>query len=258
MIYDCIIFNNELELLELRVNELYNCREAVTHVLVESKYTFTGKEKKLHYADVNERFKDYPIVSISLDKEIDGTPWDREKFQRNSIMGGLKLLCPSDKAIVIISDADEIPSHKAVDSFKREDKFASLMMNKYGYYLDCLEGSQSWNRARIMTYDYLKDKTPEEVRNSGYDTVIPHGGWHWSWLGGVDRVIDKFNSFSHQELNIDKFTNREKLIKKLETGQSLWTDREDDKWRFVDIDNSYPEYLLHNIDKFKHLIHGIR
>ena len=45
MIYDCFTYFNEAEILEIRVNELAPLKP--THVLIESKYTFTGKEKIL-------------------------------------------------------------------------------------------------------------------------------------------------------------------------------------------------------------------
>lgn len=242
MLYDCFIYNGEEELLEIRVNELDKCKEPVCHVLVESKFTFTGKEKPHYYDLIKGRFKDCPIFSISVENTIDGTPWEREKFQRNIIYNALGILCPSDDSIIIISDSDEIPNHAAVDSFKPDKKFAALAMKKYGYYLNCIE-SDEWDMARIMTYAYLKDKTPEEVRNSGVDNAIPNGGWHFSWLH--NRAIEKLQSFSHTELNTPE---NEKQIEDL---LNFWNK---EQLRVVEIDNSFPEYLLENIDKFKHLI----
>lgn len=257
MIYDCFPFFNELELLEIRVNELKKCKQPVTHVLIESKYTFTGKEKPFYYAENCERFSEYPILSVQLDKKINGTPWDRERFQRNTIATALKLLNPADDNIVIISDGDEVPNYEAVDFFcdKINFDFAALIMNKFGYYLNCLEKFQGWDRARIMKYGYLKNKSPEEVRNSGFEKIVLNGGWHWSWLGGVEKIIEKFNAFSHQELNISQYNDPEILTQKLHNGQALWSDNLNDKWEFIPMDDRYPKYLINNIEKFKHLIH---
>lgn len=249
MIYDAFLFNNELDLLELRVNELSDCMEPVTHILVESKYTFTGKPKPLVFAENSERFADFPIMSISVDNTIEtNDPWEREKFQRNIISNALKMMYPADKSVVIISDVDEIPHHEAVDSFAKRRfteniDFAAFLMLKFGYYLNYKEVGEGWDRARIMTYKYLKEKTPEEVRNSGFENLLTGGGWHWSWLH--DKAYDKLKAFSHTELNTP-YTETA-----IDVRRNFWNGAEMEK---VPIDETFPEYLRDNISKFKHLI----
>lgn len=243
MIYDCFLYNGESELLEIRINELSQCDLPVTHILIESKFTFTGKEKPHYYDNIKEQFADFPIMSISVENTIEGTPWDRERFQRNIIMNAIDILCPSDDSIVIISDVDEIPNHKAVNSFDPKRKFAALIMKKYGYYLNLVESGIEWDRARIMTFGYLKDKSPEEVRNSGFEVVYPNGGWHFGWLH--DKAFTKLNSFSHAELNTPE---SEACINER---KNFWNKN---AMETVIIDESFPEYLRNNIDKFKHLI----
>lgn len=243
MIYDCFLYNGEKELLEIRLNELSNCKEVVTHILIESSFTHTGNKKPLYFDECKSQFEDWPIVSVTVDKfpKTDSAK-EREKYQRNMISEALRFLMPSDKATVIISDVDEIPDYKAVDSFRKLNvDFAALMMKKYGYYLNCFE-SLAWDRARIMTYGYLKDRSPEEVRDSGFENAI-YGGWHFSWLH--NRAKEKLESFSHVELNIPDNMRQVSDFKNFWNATTL-TD--------VVIDESFPEYIVNNIDKFKHLI----
>ena len=54
MIYDTFMFFNELELLELRLNELNGVVDKF--VLVEATRTFTNKPKPLYYAENKQRF----------------------------------------------------------------------------------------------------------------------------------------------------------------------------------------------------------
>ncbi len=171
-------------------------------------------------------------------------PWEREKYQRNMIQGALKFLLAKDNDTVIISDVDEIPSHKAVDIFcgLNDTEFASLMMKKYGYYLNYQEKDE-WDRARIFRYKYLKDKTPEEIRNSGYSIAMHNAGWHWSYLH--PRIREKLNSFSHTEINTPQ------NLGKADEFINFWNGSD---MKIVDIDETYPEYLRNNISKFKHLI----
>ena len=65
-IIDCFIFYNELELLNYRLNILYNIVDYF--IIVESKYTFTGKEKELIFNENKERFSCFndKIIYICL------------------------------------------------------------------------------------------------------------------------------------------------------------------------------------------------
>src|SRR5277367_3065030 len=89
-IYDCFLFFNELELLEIRLNEMY---EYVDYfVLVESTESFVGKPKPLYYAQNKERFNQFndKIIHVIVSDSFRGGYWEREYFQRNRIMDGLK------------------------------------------------------------------------------------------------------------------------------------------------------------------------
>lgn len=243
MIYDCFLYSGEKELLEIRINELSLCNDFVTHLIVESNKTHTGWDKPLYFEEQKEHFKKYKnIMYFVVDDMPEGTPREREAHQRNAIMKALKFHEPKDDDIVIIADVDEIPRAKAVDMFKPNMEFASLSMEKYAYYLNNIEEGSSWDRCRLMSWRYLKDKMPEAVRNSGYDIVILKGGWHYSWV--IDR-LRKLGSFSHTELNTPE------NIERIEKGENVW---DSNKFNIIDINLSHPEYLVKNIDKFKHLI----
>ena len=53
--YDCFLFNNELDLLEIRLKYLWDVVD--TFVIVEADTTFAGEEKPLHFKENKERFK---------------------------------------------------------------------------------------------------------------------------------------------------------------------------------------------------------
>jgi len=255
LIYDCILYSGEKDLLTIRLNETCLCSDWVTTVIVEATKTFTGLGKPLYFEQHKEEFKNFNIFYYVVDNmPMNCDTWTREKHQRNAINIPLLFCNPKDDDIIIISDIDEVPRAKQVNKFKPDINFAALIQDKYSYFLNCFEGRQTWDRARIMTWEYLKDKSPEEVRNSGYDFSIHDAGFHWSWLGGVDEMVRKLESFSHQEHNTPELNNAEVLKHKLETGQCLWNNNEGDTWKFIDIDLSHPEYLFKNKEKFKHLI----
>lgn len=242
MIFDCILYSGEKELLEIRLNETCLCNDFVTTIIVEANKTHTGWDKPLYFEGHKNEFKRFNIFYLVVDDMPDGTPREREAHQRNAIRRALDFNEPKITDTVIISDVDEIPRARQINLFLKNPVFAALIQDKYAYYLNCIESEQSWDRARIMPAQYLTDKQPEEVRNSGYDFSIHHAGWHYSWV--ID-PLRKLESFSHTELDTPE--NIERVHRK----ENIWND---DKFKIIDINLSHAEYLFKNQDKFSHLI----
>lgn len=245
--YDCFTFFGELELLKIRCEALKELNPI--HVLVEATSTHAGDEKELIFEKNEELFSQYNIRHIVCDLPNDGDPWHNENFQRDAIMDGLYDL--QDEDILVISDVDEIPKPEVFTEFDPADMVCAIGMDQYCYYLNCLQGRQTWTVARIVSGEYLKKTTPNKVRNIYCQKQIVNAGHHFSWLGGVDKIVEKTLSYAHTENNNSKFLDVEKLKYKLETGQSIWGD---DYWDFVEIDKSFPPYLQANQNLFTHLI----
>lgn len=86
-VYDIFIINTELDMLELRLEELH---EQVDYfVVVESRTTFVGDEKPLYLRENWDRFQ--PFHHQIIYKELDLTgldfqdPWARERHHRDSM-----------------------------------------------------------------------------------------------------------------------------------------------------------------------------
>src|SRR6185312_11536713 len=246
MIWDCILYNNEKECLQLRCEELKSL-EAI-HVLVDSVYSFTGKKQKIPFSESDcEDFFCYNIFEYVVnDMHNNGNAWDNEKYQRNKILTALEDLGAQDDDIVIVSDADEIPLLEAVKSYKSEMGIACLLMNMCYYYFNCIHSYHSWRSPKILTYKKLKLSTPNEIRNGGQQTEITNGGWHFSWLGNEINAMNKIKSFSHQEYNIAEITEefmRHNIenCKHFSNGEQL---------SITDINEAFPSFLFNNKEKF--------
>lgn len=145
-VYDCFTFFNELKLLELRLELLY---EIVDYfVIVELDKTQKGENKRYNLEENYERFTKYrdKIIYIKatdapyIDKETVSTrgrkdeSWNIERYQRNCIIKGLQN-CKDDD-LIIISDLDEIPNPNVIkrlddysvsfNIFSFESKYAAL------------------------------------------------------------------------------------------------------------------------------------
>ena len=113
-IYDCFTFYNELDLLELRLTELY---DFVDHfVLVEADTTYTSVPKPFYYEENKQRYARWAdkIIHIKVtDMPHSPDAWVNDIFQRNQIARGIADAAPED--LIMICDLDEIVRQEAVE-----------------------------------------------------------------------------------------------------------------------------------------------
>ena len=205
MLYDCFLFFNELDLLDLRLEELGPLVDKF--VLVEADKTFSGKMKELCFVNNRHRYAKYldKIINISVeDMPVDKNRWKVERYQRNSILRGLSACHPED--IIMVSDIDEIPHPEAVQALRdfKKDKFiASFKQRLFCYYLNGSIGTV-WQGTAATRRKFLK--FPQDLRDVGTrkflrKTVINNGGWHFSYLGLAETIAYKMHSFAHAEFD---------------------------------------------------------
>ena len=116
-----------------------------------------------------------------------------------------------------------------------------------------------WTGTKICQKKYLK--SPQWLRDIKikkkpfwkiFDKkiqLISNGGWHFSFLKSPNSIKDKIISYSHQEFNKEKFTNTDLIKKRISSGEDLF-DRKI-KYKKVDIDGTFPEYIYKNKSMFK-------
>lgn len=285
-IYDAFLFFNELELLELRMNIL---NDVVDHfVIVESTKTFSSKDKQLFFGEnkhLFDKFKDKIIHIIINDtpsnfskinyidspkseedlltnkilKYVDESPgwehsnplhtqWGVETFQRESIIRGLTK-CDDDD-IIVISDVDEIPNPIELIKLKESPELVSnFTQDMYYYYLNMLK-ERNWSGPKACSWNKLKTISLNSLRQNKHTTnTITNGGWHFSFMGGESKIIEKLEAYAHQEFNTPYYKQNVKNN----------IDSNNDPFfrgglTQVPIDETYPKYLLENIEKYSHMI----
>ncbi len=102
-IVDCFLFFNELELLTVRLEELYD--HVDYFVLVEAAETFRGNPKPYIFEENKARFQKYlsKIIHVKVeDRKPHYGVWEREGFHRNCIRRGLAFCKKND--IILMSD----------------------------------------------------------------------------------------------------------------------------------------------------------
>jgi beta-1,4-mannosyl-glycoprotein beta-1,4-N-acetylglucosaminyltransferase len=268
MIYDCFTFFNELDLLEIRLNELASVVDKF--VLVEATHTFTGQSKSLHFQKNKKRFAKFNnkiihIVATDLNRAPSASTlsyinknrygkylktWEREFYQRNSILRGLDKCRGED--LILISDVDEIPNKKIIHKLDRIRGVVALKQRLSFHYINCVS-KKPWLAARAVKFSELKD--PQEIRNTEDFCVIENGGWHFAYFESAQNITKKIKSFSHQEYNSEEYTKLEKIKYNLENGLDPFERLI--KYYFIKVDNSFPNYIAKNIKKFSKNIKDI-
>jgi beta-1,4-mannosyl-glycoprotein beta-1,4-N-acetylglucosaminyltransferase len=232
MIVDCFIFFNELKMLKFRLNYL---KDIVSYfVICESTKTHSGKPKDMFFEKFKEDNKEFydlikhKIIHLIITDFPEGSSdeinWTREKYQRNYLINGILPLNLNDNDLIILSDLDEIPDRETLKSLKKMknlDNIFTLIMDMYYYNLEC-RYTRKWFHAKLIPYKMINKNTKlSDIRLSGY-YGIPNGGWHFSYFGDANFIVNKLECFAHQEFNDDFYKNKERISKMIESKQDLF------------------------------------
>lgn len=240
MTYDVTQVNNELDLLEIRMEILDSYVDFF--VIGESPQTFSGNEKPLYFNENRERFKKWEkkiIHHISPMVETNDV-FERTAIQKDSIREKLKDCNPED--IIFYGDVDEIwkPFHVAEDIYKLEQL-------NYCYYFNN-RSSEVWQGTNACKY---KDLINLNELRAYHDFVILNAGWHLSNMGGVEQVIKKLEDYDHQEFN--KGEIKQSIAEKIANNEDYVGRRVDwqgNPFHFWIDESELPRYLLDNKEKY--------
>jgi beta-1,4-mannosyl-glycoprotein beta-1,4-N-acetylglucosaminyltransferase len=272
-IYDCFSFYNELDLLDLRLHELYDVVDYF--VLSEATLTHSGKQKPLYYNNNRHLFdefsskilhiivQDMPITPDEIQAAISpqdrvwldtgyqlGDNWVRERFQRNAIMRGLTSCYPDD--IIIIEDADEMIRADVIADFENTivDGSNAIGQTLHTYYLNWRCSNMEWWGSKVLRYKYVTN--PSEHRfHTVAEKFYPDCGWHFGYLGGAEKIKSKLHAYAHQEFYVPDVLNN--LDVRLQNKQDALGRQY--QYEVVEIDESYPKYVRENQDRFSHLMY---
>lgn len=260
MKYDIFTFNNELDMLELRLNLLND--HVDKFVIVEATEKFSGLPKDLNYRANKERYKKFhdkiiyhvvwdtpmgfddrnsnpkymELANTSDNVTREHVCWLKEFYQKESIKTALAYL--NDDDICYVSDIDEIWDFN--QKFDIEDDKIYKFNIDYCYieYLN-LRTNEDWTyfTGPIVTkYKNIKNECLNHLRTyrkmKDRYTYIANGGWHFNALGGLTK---KVHDYSHPYYSMGEMQSRA-----TKTGN------------FIE-DKNLPKLLLNNKEKLKHL-----
>lgn len=223
MTYDCFSFFNELDLLEIRLNSLDKVVDRF--VISESNFTHRGIPKPLYYKDNESRFSRFKSKIIHVVSPDPDDPeraktdvaygWLCENRQRNATIRAIEGSLHDDD-ILIVSDLDEIPNPAAILKAIKLGRPVRLRQKLYCYYLNyrCYT-TPYWDTGSVVlsyksfcspaTYLHLIEGPAVSLEENSAPTAtkvrallkiktIRNGGWHFSYIGGIEKILTKISS----------------------------------------------------------------
>ena len=220
-IYDCFLYNDERELLAIRLQLLAHIVH--TFVIVWSSETFTGLKKRNPFPRdlLNLPGLKGKIKLIELGALGAMGAWNKEAFSRNSLGQGIADAESSD--LIMVSDVDEIPRPSSLAELVGRDHQDNLVVLGQDYFnfkfnYQLVHGLQAvWPGPVLCRFQVFK--SAQELRDKRWilledpNTCLEDAGWHFSFLTATAEVSNKLASFSHQEERIQsRRENIESLV----------------------------------------------
>ena len=263
-IIDCITFFNENFIFDLRYNII---REYVDFFVVcESKYDHKGNEKKLNF-DLKKYSNDKKIKYLVLDKPFPkkNDPWSNQAIQREFLLRSLTFVNNDD--YIFFSDPDEIPNTDIYINFKLEKKYGIFLQKCFNYKFNLYdkhespwEGTRVCKKKNLKSIDFLRQKVKSKNLKYGFFRfdkekniqIYKNAGWHFNNVMPPEQISLKLKTFSHTEFSKDKYTSFEIIKKKIEQRIDLF--ERGHKYEKVELDETFPKYLIKNQFKYKEYI----
>ena len=132
--------------------------------------------------------------------------------------------------------------------------------NLFNPYESPWEGTKVCKKKNLKSIDFMREKV--RGKNLKYKfyridkerniEIFENGGWHFNNLMQPEDISKKLKTYAHIEFSGNEFSSIEVISEKIEKKIDLFNRGE--KYEKVKIDETFPEYLINNLDKYKKYI----
>jgi len=262
-VYDCFTFFNELDLLEIRLQELYDVVDYF--VVTESNMSHSGKPKEYTLLENMARFEQWSdkIRRIAVDDmPVTDNSWVREKFQRDALNRGLTDVENDD--LIIISDLDEIPRADIIEMIKEDENQyeryvlqVPLFRYKFNFlkwYQPVINNQMIVTRAHVFTNpERERDYTHAWLPPAPDVVYLEHAGWHFSYLGDDKNAVHKLQNFAHTEQNVPEIVDVFSIDRMI-ADKCGPNPKDLERFEHVVLDDYFPKCVVDHQEKYKDLI----
>jgi len=290
-IFDCFMYFDEEQILELRLNVLDE--KVDFFVIVESIYNHRGDKrdllfnknkflkfsKKIIYLVSEQIPKNVELINESDDKKEKDRKYImnaiyRENAQRNLISKGIKNAGKDD--LIMISDVDEIPKLESLDLKSIKDEIFIFKQHMFHYKYNLVlpnfkwTGTKAIKKKNLISPQWLRNIKDKKYPYYRIDTIfskkkytnlkiINDGGWHFTNIKTPKMIRHKFKSYLHHfefdQTNLVE-SDIENFIKKKQAIYNLKVDKRGNKVGNGETLNNFdikklPIYIQYNLEKYK-------
>ncbi|KAJ3680216.1 hypothetical protein LUZ60_016494 [Juncus effusus] len=269
LIYDAILFSNELDLLEIRLAEL----SPYVHkfLILESNSTFTGRSKPLFFSSNISRFASYKILfeifPVLINPNFKTDPFRLEAIHRLALNSLLRRSGIKEGDVVIMADTDEIPSPETLKILQWCDGIPPVMHLQLRHYMYSFEFPVDYSSWRATYHVYHNRTRYRHSRQT--DLMLSDAGWHCSFcFRRIEDFVFKMKSYSHADrVRKNSYLDPVRIQKIICQGGDLF-DMFPEEYTFRDLFMKMgnvkksgsavhlPEYLIQNAERFKFLLPG--
>ena len=262
-IIDCITFFDNNFIFDLRYNIL---NEYVDYFIIcESRFDHKNNEKKINF-ELKKGYDKNKIIHIVYNKKFPHfDAWKNQAIQRDFILKELSQFDSND--YIFFSDPDEIINPDILDNFQLDKKYGIFLQKCFNFKFNLFnkfespwEGPRVCKKKNLKSIDFMRQKVKSKnLKYSFYRfdkekniKLFDNGGWHFNNIMSPEKISLKLKSFAHTEFSSSKFSDVEIIKKKIHKMEDLF--ERGHKYEKVNIDKTFPKYLLDNINKYKEFI----
>lgn len=222
-VFDAVIFSVELDLLQIRLHELYDVVDVF--VILESDRTFTGLEKNRTFAENRHLFAwaEAKIHYAFHEGHVLARgehPFSQEGEMRTSMNAALEAAGVGEGDLVLMSDVDELPRASTIELLKTCNfgETIHLQLANYVYSFEFLLDHDSW-RASVRRHPSATGYSHGRVG----DVMLADAGWHCSFC--FRHIADfqfKMLAYSHADRSREKLMQPERIQRVVCEGRDIF------------------------------------
>lgn len=268
-VFDAALFSNELDILEIRLRELFPYVHKF--ILLESNTTFTGIPKTLFFSENRQRFEFaaskivHGIYSGRLGSSED--PFSLEAEQRVAMNALIEHAGVSVGDLLIMSDIDEIPSPHTVRLLQWCDEPPPVMHLELRHYLYSFEFPVDFSSWRATAHIFQPSTQYRHSRQT--DLLFADAGWHCSFcFRHIKEFVFKMTAYSHADrVKSADFLDESRIQQIICRGDDLY-DMLPEEYSFRELITKMgsipksasavhlPSALIQNAERFRFLLPG--
>ena len=264
-IIDCITFFDNDYIFDFRYNILEKYVDKF--VICESLFDHKNNSKKINF-DPKKKYKNnQKIKHIILEDPFPkkNNEWQNQAIQREFILKNLDLANSED--LIFFSDPDEIPNPKLLRNFELKkkygvfhQKFFNYKFNLFNPYESPWEGTKVCKKKNLKSIDFMRQKV--RSKNLKYSflrfdkekniQIFENAGWHFNNILSPEEISLKLRTYAHSEFADEKFSSIDIIKEKIKNRTDLFG--RGHQYQKIKIDETYPDFLKKNQEKFRDFI----